>query len=413
MFGNQLLFPVADIDRTHFLLIIGGNPLVSNGSLSSAPNMRGRLKGITSRGGRVVAVDPRRTETARIAGHHHFIRPGTDVLLLLALLHTLFAEQRVDVGAASVYTDRLQLVAQAVRPYAPERVAAQTGIDGADIRQLARDFAQAPTAVCYGRLGVSQQPYAVLCHWLINLLNIVTGNFDRPGGVLFPQPAFDLRTVARLVTGGGHYAKWHSRVRSLPEFSDELPVITLADEILTPGDGQIKGMLLLAGNPVLTTPDTARMDAALAQLDFCVAIDFYINETTRHANIILPPSSPLEHSNYEVAVSSVTVRNVARYSPPVFTPPPDARDDWEILVELQVRVEWRRGWLSKLGALLKRGVLRGLTPDGILNLGLTCGRYGILRRGWRRGIDAPAAQGDTAHRRSGAAGTVNAWCAVH
>ena len=386
MFGNQLLFPVADIDRTDFLLIIGGNPLVSNGSLSSAPDMRGRLRGIAERGSRIVVVDPRRTETARIADHHHFIRPGTDVLLLLALLHTLFAEQLVDVGTAAGYTDRLPLVAQAVRPYAPEKVAAQTGIDGAEIRQLARDFARAPNAVCYGRLGVSQQPYAGLCHWLINLLNIVTGNFDQPGGVLFPQPAFDLRAVARLVTRGSHYAKWRSRVHALPEFSDELPVTTLADEILTPGNGQIKGMLLLAGNPVLTTPDTARMDAALAQLDFCVAIDFYINETTRHADIILPPSSPLEHSNYEIAVSLVSMRNVARYSSPVFTPPPDARDDWEILVELQARVERRRGWLSRLGAPLKHGLLRALTPDGILNLGLTCGSYGILRRGWRRGL---------------------------
>lgn len=377
MFGNQVLFPVADIDRTDFWLILGGNPIVSNGSISSAPNMRGRIKDILGRGGRVVVVDPRRTETAEVAGEHLAIRPGSDILLLLALLHTIFAEQNIYLHHLADFTDGLEAIEQLVQPYPPERVAEWVGLPAGTITQLAHDFSTAKTAVAYGRLGTCLNPFGTVCQWLINVLNIVTGNFDRPGGAMFTTPALDLTFIAKLITGGGHYNQWQSRVQGLPEFADELPVSALADEILTPGEGQIKAMLLIAGNPVLSTPDGNRLDKAMAQLDFCVALDFYINETNRHAHIILPPISPLEHSNYEAAVSSVAVRNIARYSPAVFEKPAGGMADWEIIVSLMGRVERLRGGLSRFVAPLKQAIFDTLTPDGILALGLRIGHQPI------------------------------------
>jgi anaerobic selenocysteine-containing dehydrogenase len=374
MFGNQVMFPVADIDRTALWLILGGNPVVSNGSISSAPDMRGRIKAIKARGGRVIVIDPRRTRTADAADEHHFIQPGSDVLLLLALLNVVFDDGLAQLGRGGAFTDGLETVEALVKSYTPERVAEQVGISAESIRQLARNFANAPSAVAYGRLGVSQNPFGAVCHWLINVLNIVTGNFDQPGGAMFTQPAFNLRLLAKLITGGGHYDKWRSRVRNLPEFSDEFPVATLADEMLTPGQGQIRAMLLLAGNPVLTTPNGQRLATAMGALNFCVAIDFYINESTRHADIILPPTSPLEHGNYEIGVTPVAVRNIARYSRPVFDAPAGGLDDWQIITELQARIWHKRGGFGRIVGPLWRKALSIFTPDRILDLGLRFGQ---------------------------------------
>ncbi|HEV2835668.1 MAG TPA: molybdopterin-dependent oxidoreductase, partial [Pyrinomonadaceae bacterium] len=288
MFGHQLLLPIPDIDRTQFLLMFGANPMVSNGSLMTAPGAGRRLKEIRQRGGKVVLIDPRYNETARIVDRHLFIRPGSDVLLLLALLHVLFDEGLVCLDKLGTFTKGVETVANLVAEFTPERAAPITGIEANEIRALAREFAAAESAVCYGRIGVSTQEFGGVCQWLINVLNIVTGNFDRPGGAMFTLPAFDPVAAPESLASRGSFGRWRSRVRKLPEFSGELPVAAMAEEILTEGPGQIKALVTLAGNPVLSTPNGRELDRGLAQLEFMVAIDPYINETTRHAHIILP-----------------------------------------------------------------------------------------------------------------------------
>ncbi|MCA1607558.1 MAG: molybdopterin-dependent oxidoreductase, partial [Acidobacteria bacterium] len=299
MFGHQLLLPVPDIDRTNYFLILGANPAVSNGSLMTAPDVAQRLKDIRRRGGKVILIDPRINETARLADRHLFIRPGTDVLLLLALLHVVFEEGLTRLGHLAAFTNGMETIGNLVAEFPPEKVAAFTGIDSDQMRLLAREFAAAESAVCYGRIGVSTQEFGGVCQWLINVLNTVTGNLDSPGGAMFTLPAFDPVTAPEGLVPRGSFARWHSRVRKLPEFAGELPVVTLAEEILTDGQGQIKALVTSAGNPVLSTPNGRQLDGALAGLEFMVSIDPYINETTRHAHIILPPSSSLERTHYD------------------------------------------------------------------------------------------------------------------
>jgi anaerobic selenocysteine-containing dehydrogenase len=342
MYGHQLLLPIPDIDRTRFLLVLGANPVVSNGSLMTAPGVARRLKDIRARGGRVVVVDPRRTETAAIADEHLFIRPGTDVLLLLALLRTLFAENRVAPGRLGAFTDGIEVLARSVAPFTPERVAPATGVPAERTRALAREFAASAPAVCYGRVGVSTQAFGGLCQWLIQALNIVTGNLDQPGGAMFTTPAFDLVDLTARRRQHGHFATRRSRVRQLPSFGGEFPVSALAEEILTPGAGQVRGLVTSAGNPVLSTPNGRQLDRALAGLDAMVAIDFYVNETTRHAHLILPPTFALEHDHYDVVFHVLAIRNTAKYSPPLFAPAAGARHDWQIMLELSTRLD-RRG----------------------------------------------------------------------
>jgi anaerobic selenocysteine-containing dehydrogenase len=375
MFGHQLLLPVADVDRTSFLLMLGANPVASNGSLLTAPGIEKRLKRLRARGGRLVVVDPRRTETAQMADQHLAIRPGSDALLLLALLHTLFAEERVRPGRLAEFTDGLDTVAAAVRPFSPEAIAGATGIDASTVRTLARDFAEAPTAVAYGRVGVSTQEFGSLCAWLVNVLNVVTGNLDRVGGALFSRPAADLVTFADRIGQRGHFDKGKSRVRGLPEFGGEYPVAVLAEEILTPGAGQIRALVTLAGNPVLSAPNGAALDRALSSLDFMVSIDLYLNETTRHAHLVLPPTFALEHDHYDLALHLLAVRNTAKYSPALFAPPAGARHDWQILNELAYGIARARG-RGVFRASLARAVLGGLGPHGITAALLRFGPYG-------------------------------------
>ena len=372
MFGHQLLLPVPDIDHTNFFLILGANPAVSNGSLMTAPGMSRRLQEIRQRGGKVVLIDPRFNETARRADRHLFIRPGTDVLLLLALLQVVFDENLTRLGRLGTFTKGVETIARLVAEFAPERVASITGIEAEEMRVLAREFAAAESAVCYGRIGVSTQEFGGVCQWLINVLNVVTGNLDRPGGAMFTLPAFDPITAPESLARRGSFARWHSRVRKLPEFTGEFPVVALAEEILTEGPGQIKAFVTLAGNPVLSTPNGRELDRALASLEFMVAIDPYINETTRHAHIILPPSSPLERGHYDVAFNILAVRNTAKFSPPLFQPDAGTMHDWEILVELQTRMEHDGLVSSAKRALIKRF----FGPERIVDLGLRFGPYG-------------------------------------
>jgi len=379
MFGHMLLLPIPDLERTEHLLILGANPVVSNGSLMTAPGMKKRLAAIRRRGGRVVVIDPRRTETAKAADEHHFVRPGTDAFLLAALLATIFEEGLDDPGYLGELADGWDAVRRAVARFPPERVAPAVGIGAGEIRRLARDFAAAPSAACYGRIGVSVQEFGGLCQWLINLLNLATGNLDRPGGAMFTRPAVDL--VARRY-GGGSFGRWWSRVRGLPEFAGELPSSVLAEEILTPGEGQVRALVTAAGNPVLSTPNGARLDEALGGLDFMLSIDFYLNETTRHAHLILPPTPPLERDHYDLAFHVLAVRNTARYSQPLFPAAPDARHDWQILHELRRRVE-RNG---SLGKRFERWVMGRLGPAGMLAAALRQGPYGAGFNPFRRGL---------------------------
>jgi anaerobic selenocysteine-containing dehydrogenase len=372
MFGHQLLLPVPDLDRTQFFLILGANPAVSNGSLMTAPGVTRRLKELRERGGKVVVVDPRYTETARLADQHLFIRPGTDVLLLIALLHVVFDEGLTRLGRLASFTKGVETVAQIVAAFPPERVAPLTGIDAAQIRQLAREFAATEPAVCYGRIGVSTQEFGGVCQWLINVLNIVTGNFDRAGGAMFTLPAFDPISAPESLAPRGSFARWHSRVRKLPEFSGELPVVALAEEISTEGPGQVKAFVTVAGNPVLSTPNGRELDHALASLEFMVSIDFYINETTSHAHVILPPTSPLERGHYDLALHLLAVRNTAKFSPPMFQPDEDTRHDWEILLELETRMKHD----GLVGNLRRKLVRQFLNPERMLDAGLRFGPYG-------------------------------------
>jgi anaerobic selenocysteine-containing dehydrogenase len=343
MFGHQLALPIPDLDRTRFLLVLGANPLVSNGSIMTAPNVAGRLRGLRERGGRLVVVDPRRTETAAVADQHLFIRPGQDALLLLAMIETLFAEGLVDLGRLAPLVDGADDVAALARRFPAERVAARVGIAPHVIRQLARDFAQAESAACYGRVGVCTQAFGGLAAWLVVVLNALTGNLDEPGGVMFTTPAADLVGMAKGMGERGHYGVWKSRVRGLPEFSGELPVATLSEEIETPGEGQIRALVTVAGNPVLSTPNGTRLERALARLETMVSIDIYRNETTRHANFILPTHFGFERDHYDLAFYALSVRNVAKYSPAILEPPPGTRPDWQVLLDLGLRVHAEGG----------------------------------------------------------------------
>lgn len=364
MFGHPLLLPIPDVDRTDFLLMLGANPLASNGSILTAPGMRERLRAIRERGGRVVLLDPRRTESAAHASEYHPIRPGSDALFLMALLQVILSEGLARPGRLADVTDGLDDLHDIAAPYTPEAVQAATGVPAATTRDLARAFARAPRAAAYGRIGLSVQTFGGLCQWLLNTLNLVTGNLDREGGAMFPRPAFDLLTGAR--PGHTHHGRWHSRVRALPEFDGELPNATLAEEILTPGDGQIRALVTVAGNPVLSTPGGHDLDRALAGLDFMVSIDPYLNETTRHAHVILPPATGLEVEHYDVIFHHFAVRATARLNQPVFPISADQRFDHQIFAGLTERLSGKAlaTPAERLDAGLRHGPHR-LTLDDV------------------------------------------------
>ncbi len=377
MFGHQVLFPIPDIDHTDLFVCIGANPMASNGSLMTVPDFRGRLKALQARGGKLVVIDPRRTETGKLADEFHFIRPGSDALLLLAMVHTLFAEDLVDAGHAEQWTKDIDLVRLASLPFSPAAVSAHTGIAASAIRDLARQLAGTRKAALYGRMGTSTQAHGGVATWLIYVINILTGKLDVPGGMMFTQPAIDLVALGALSGQQGHFGKRFSRVRKLPEFAGEYPASTMADEMLTPGDGQIRAFVTVAGNPVLSSPNGGRLDQALSGLDFMVSVDYYLNETTRHADVILPPTAALERSHYDLIFSMFAVRNTAKFSDALFAPGDDSRHDWQILLELAHRLEQRRnGGRLPLRKELGWRAFKQLGPDPILDLLLRSGPYG-------------------------------------
>jgi anaerobic selenocysteine-containing dehydrogenase len=426
MYGHWLSVPVPDIDHSDWLLVIGANPLASNGSMWTVPDFRGRAKAMQARGGRLIVIDPRRTETAAVADEHLAIRPGADAFVLAAMVRQLFVDGLVQIGAAAPHValgaGGLDALCDALAPFTPEVAAARSGIAAADIVRLTRELAAAPSAVVYGRMGANTQSYGSLCAWLIDVLNILTGRLDVPGGLMFPQAAaFAANSQpgpgAREGKGRGIVTGRHSsRVSGLPEVLGEFPITCLPEEIDTAGEGSIRALVTIASNPVLSSPGSQRLDAALATLDVMVSVDIYVNETTRHADVILPGRSPLEDSHYDIAFTQLSTRNQARYSPPVLAA--DGGDDalpseWMILQRLTSIVQSKpaRNWaevqaaddllleqeVGKLAAQIVQaqgaaastsaqavgatvlGALQGLKgPDRWLDLALRTGPYGDL-----------------------------------
>jgi anaerobic selenocysteine-containing dehydrogenase len=314
MFGDPLAIPVPDLDRTDFLLMLGANPLESNGSLATAPDWPGRLKALRGRGGRLVVVDPRSTRTTRLADQHLAIRPGTDSYLLAALALEILSSGLVALGDLADRVSGLDVLPAMLADFTPDVAAQVCGISPSAITALARDLAAAPTAAVYGRIGTSTTEFGTIASWLVDVLNVLTGNLDRAGGAMFPLAAH-----RRRGTGSGRgfrIGRWSSRVRGFPEVKGELPAAVMAEEMSTPGDGQIRAMITVAGNPVLSTPDGAALDAAMADLEFMVAVDPYLNETTRRAHVILPPPPPSRSAHYDIAFSELAIRNTARFNPP-------------------------------------------------------------------------------------------------
>jgi anaerobic selenocysteine-containing dehydrogenase len=346
MFGSPVAFTVPDLDRTDYLVIIGANPLVSNGSLATAPDFPGKLRALRKRGGRLVVIDPARTRTAELADRHLAPRPGTDAVLLFAIVHVLFEEGLVapDLGGIAEHVNGVDEVRALADEFTPEAVAAHCGVSADEIRTLAREIAAAPTAAVYGRIGTSTVEFGTVASWLVDVINILTGNLDRPGGAMFPLGATIPAPRPPKPGKGFRTGRWHSRVSGYPEALSEFPAAALAEEIDTAGEGQIKAMITIAGNPVLSAPDGDRLDRALDSVGFMLSIDPYLNETTRHADVILPPPPPAQSAHFDVALNNLAVRNNVRYSPPAL--PLDARpDEPEILSRIAL-------------------ILYGLAPDG-------------------------------------------------
>jgi anaerobic selenocysteine-containing dehydrogenase len=372
MFGHLGLIPVPDVDRTDLFLIFGANPVASNGSLMTAPNIKRRLRTIRDRGGRVIVVDPRRTETAVAADEHIAIRPGTDALLLASMLHVIVEEGLLRLGRFSGFIKHVDRLTSLVRQFPPEVVARRTGVAADVARRLAREFARTDKAACYSRVGLCTQRDGTIASWLVQVLNVVTGHLDEPGGMMLTTPAVDAVGMLSRLGLDGSYDRWRSRARRLPEFGGDLPVAGLADEIEFDGPGRVRALLTVAGNPVLSAPNGRRLDRVFATLDYVVSIDGYLNETTRHAHVILPPAPPLSRGHYDLALYAFSVRNVAKYSEPVLRPAPSERLDWQIVTELAGRLFIPRPFRAL--ALLAG---RRLSPERLLDVLLRIGPHGL------------------------------------
>ncbi|MFF0545073.1 molybdopterin oxidoreductase family protein [Nocardia thailandica] len=377
MFGSNVLMPVADIDRTHRLVVLGANPAVSNGSITTMPGAKQRIRDVRARGGRVVVIDPRRTETARLADEHIAVRPGGDVFLLLAVLHVLLTENLCDTTAVRAQSAGFDDLAALVADTTPEAMAPHAGVDADTLRRLARDHAAAPSAVVYARIGVCQQTTGTLTHWLVNTVNAVTGNLDRPGGQMFTTPPVDAARFGKYLPVG--HGSWTDRSGTHKSFRGELPVAALTDEITTEGPGRIRAMITYAGNPVLSTPQRGRLADALRGLELFLAVDMYITETTRHADFILPPVSALEREELNLLFPIFSVRNNARFDARVFEPPAGALEDWQILARLVTEIT--RLPARRLTGRVLDALFAQLTPLRLTAAAVATGPYGLLRRG--------------------------------
>ncbi|MDX3663333.1 molybdopterin oxidoreductase family protein [Streptomyces sp. ID05-26A] len=387
VFGGIFSIPVPDIDRTDFMLVLGADPFSSNGSLWTVPDAPGRFKALQKRGGSFVVVDPRRSRTAQAADQHVVIRPGTDVFLLLALIHELFAQDLVNLKDLAEHVTDHAVIRGHVEPFGPEAVADRTGIDAETIRALARRLAEAERAVVYGRIGTTTVEFGTVASWAVDTLNILTGNLDRPGGAMWPLPAHSKRGSG---TGKGFgIGRWHSRVRGHPEVMGEFPAVTMVDEIETPGEGQVRALFTVGGNPALSLPNSARVNETLSSLDFMVSVDPYLNETTRHADVILPTPPPSRRDHYDIAFLNNSVRNVVKYSRAAIPLEEGRVDETEIFFRLAT-IFSGLGPKADLDAIaafqladLKKKAGADFEPEGetreerLLDLKLRTGAYGV------------------------------------
>jgi len=402
LYGNPGAMPVPDLDRTDYLLMLGADPLESNGSLCTAPDFPGRLAAIRDRGGRVVVVDPRRSRTAEVSDEHLGIRPGTDALWLFALLHETIGSHGISLGNCDGMVDGIDGLAELVAPFTPEAVEDHCGIPAATTRRIAAEFAAADHAAVYTRIGAHTVSFGTLGSWAGDVLTLVTGNFDREGGLMWPTPCHGKPHVAGSAPGGRGFrtGRWGSRVSGHPEVRGELPVAVMAEEIESPGDGSVRALITMAGNPARSTPDSARIGRALGSLEFMVSVDIYLNETTRHADVILPSPSALEKAHFDFAFYGLSVRNIANYSPPVF--PPEGPSEHEIVTRLALIVGGQgadadpelvygliTGQVAQQAVQLEGGPLHGRTidelqsavehlpmPERIIDLMVRCGPFG-------------------------------------
>lgn len=381
MYGSNFLMPIADIDRTDRMVIIGANPAVSNGSVTTMPGARNRIKDVRARGGKVVVIDPRRTETARLADEHVSVLPGGDPYLLLAILHVLITEDLCDRTAVGTQCTGLDELRELVAAFPPEDAAPYAGVDAETIRRLAREHAAAKSAVMYARIGVCQTLTGTVTHWLVNTINAITGNLDSPGGQMYATPAVDLLPLARRVSPS--YGAWTDRSGKYKSFRFELPVAALASEILDDGPDRIRAMITYAGNPVLSTPQRGQLDKALGSLNFYVAVDMYITETTRHADIILPPLSPLEREDLDILLTMFSVHNNIRFNARAVTPEQEGLEDWEIMARLTTEILPLP--LRPLTGRALNAVFARFSPLRAAALGIAVGPHGVLRRG-RKGV---------------------------
>lgn len=346
MFGHQMQMPIPDLDRTDYLLILGANPAVSNGSMLTAPNFSNRIKAIQKRGGKVVNIDPRFTETSKICSEHHYIKPGKDALLLLSIIHVIFKENLSRKGHLENHLKNWNLIKEITTDFTPENVTEHVGISATKIKGIAIGFAKSKTAVCYGRFGVSTQEFGGMCIWLVNVLNLITDNTDKIGGAMFTLPAIDLVGMSAMQGRVGSFNRYQSNVNNLPEYSGEFPVATLADEILTEGENQVKAFVSIAGNPVLSTPNGTKLEKALSQLDYMVSIDIYLNETSKYADIILPTTTGLETSHYDLAFHQLAIRNTTKFSEHLFNKQANQRHDWQVLNALTERLTGKKNTVT-------------------------------------------------------------------
>jgi anaerobic selenocysteine-containing dehydrogenase len=388
LYGNTALIPVPDIDRTDYFLCIGANPVVSQGSAMVTPNVRTRLRAIRDRGGKVVVVDPRCTETAKLADEHVFIRPGGDAAFLLAMVHTLIGDNHVDRAAIRQMARGWDEIERRLQPFSPEATEASTGVAASVTRRLAREFAAAARAVAYTRVGTCNNAHGTLASWAGDVLNVAGGRLGVKGGAMFPEPALDAAQFIRVAGMNGH-DRWRSRVRGLPETGCDLPASILAEEIETPGSGQIRALVTIAGNPVLSTPNGRRLDRALEGLEFMVSVDLYINETTRHADLILPPCWSLAEDHSEPLGPSVSLRTSARWCPPVVQPEAGELADWQILLRLAEELGGGPTGMRWIDRGLRVATRLGwrYDPQRMLDMLLRIGPHGDRYLPWRRGLN--------------------------
>jgi anaerobic selenocysteine-containing dehydrogenase len=388
LYGNTIVIPTPDIENTDWFLCVGANPVVSQGSAMVAPNVKAKLKAIRERGGKVITVDPRFTETAKLADEHVSIRPGGDAALLLAMLHVLIEEDLVDRRAVAETATGWEHVCNMVQAFTPERVEAQTTIAAETTRRLARELAEAERGVVYTRLGVCNNRWGTLATWANDVINLAAGRLGKRGGWMFAEPILDTAKIVELGGMSGH-GRWKSRVRGLPETQCDLPASMLAEEIETPGAGQIRAMITIAGNPVLSTPNGPRLSRAMEKLEFMVSIDLYVNETTRHADLILPPCWQLAEDHAEALTSAFGLRTRMRWCPPVVEKRADEKADWEIMLEITRRMGGGPTAIKpvdRVMALAERiGVWR-FDPQTALDLLIRIGPHGDRFVPWSKGL---------------------------